>query len=180
MLGNGRCFHPGLVRDLRHTVKSRHQCCQTRAVFHSQGGEFQSQSVSGPYVSDNSLGSDLAFLNEKVKSNRRVRSTHFCCFDKLACRAQVLDSCSILASFAIPVDPDSVGRLDSRVVSPRRNILARQEPSIDANVLPPDHVTLPCFLALGRIALPQWRSRRFRCAGSKRPFLQTGRQSEEK
>jgi hypothetical protein len=91
-------------------------------------------------MSNDSFGPDLSFLNKKVKPDRRVHISQLFCFDKQASRIQVSDSRSILTSFAIPEDPDSVGLLDSRVAPPRRNTLSHQEALISAYVCPQDHV----------------------------------------
>src|SRR6266513_3309095 len=85
---------------------------------------------------DNSFRPDLSFLNKKVNPDCRVHVTRQFCFDEQTSHTQIPDLRSILTSFAIPVDPDFVGRLDSRVVPPRRDTLARQEMLISAHVRP--------------------------------------------
>jgi len=52
----------------------------------------------------------------------------------------------VINAFAIPVDPDSVGLLDSQVAPPRRSTLAHQEALIGAYVRPQDHVRFPMRL----------------------------------
>jgi len=102
-------------------------------------------------MSDNSFGSDLSFLNKKVKPDRVVHIPPHFCFDKQACRAQVSDSRGILTSLAMPVDPDSVGLFDSRVAPSPRNTVERQESLTSAYVRPQTHVPLPCGFAVTEI-----------------------------
>jgi hypothetical protein len=55
-------------------TKPVHQCSQGLAIFIIHRRELQTQSTTGLYTPDDSVGPDLALLNKKIKPDRR---THF-------------------------------------------------------------------------------------------------------
>jgi len=58
------CLNPWTQAE---SAKSFHQIPGTLAIFLNHCRNFQPQSTTGNYMPHNSLGPDLAFLNEKMK-----------------------------------------------------------------------------------------------------------------
>src|SRR6267143_5208686 len=136
--GNGRALSFRVGAGLRRTAKSCHQCCQTGAVFLSQCGEFPPSPLPG--FTCRTTTSALICPSSTRKSSLIVSTSRASSVSTnkppiLRSRTSEVSS-RILTSFAIPVDPSSVGRLDSRVVPSRRDTLARQEALIGAHVRP--------------------------------------------
>src|SRR5580693_9390734 len=73
----------------------------------------------------------------------------------------------------MPVDPHSVGLLDSRGAPSRRNTLERQESLTCAYVRPQTHISLPCGFATTEIRVAPQRRLRFPGPGNKQLLLET-------
>ena len=104
--------------DRDKTAKPCQQLSQTWAVFLSNPGEFQPHSASTIHMAHNSLGSDLAFFDEKINlcfgSNRlRLR-----CLNKNSPKTQIPNTGNIATPRATPIHPNPFRNFDARSLSP--------------------------------------------------------------
>ncbi len=85
-----------------------HQCYEMRAVFLCYRGEFQSESSARPDVPHNSLGPDLAFLDQKIKLGLLAQRSRNCRVDEQSPHAQIANARNIIHSITAPIDPHAL------------------------------------------------------------------------
>jgi hypothetical protein len=74
--------------------------------------------MTGLYMSDDCVGSDLPFLDKKFKPRLCAHDRWLSSFDKQTADAQIPNSRSVVSSTTPPVDPDATKCLDPRLEPP--------------------------------------------------------------
>jgi|HubBroStandDraft_5_1064220.scaffolds.fasta_scaffold407718_1 hypothetical protein len=74
--------------------------------------------MTGLYMPDDGVGSDLSFLDKKFKPGLCAHDRWFSRLDKQTAEAQIQNSRSIITSTTPPVDPNTPKCLDPRLEPP--------------------------------------------------------------
>jgi hypothetical protein len=74
--------------------------------------------MTGLYMSDDCFGSDLPFLDKKIKRGLCAHDRWLSSLDKQTADAQIPNLRSVITSTTLPVDPDIAKCLDPRVEPP--------------------------------------------------------------
>ena len=74
--------------------------------------------MTGLYMPDDCLGSDLSFLDKKFNLGSCAHDRWLSRLDKQTADAQIPNSRSVINTTTPPVDPDAPKRLDPRVEPP--------------------------------------------------------------
>jgi hypothetical protein len=74
--------------------------------------------MTGLYMSDDCVGSDLPFLDKKFKPGLCALDRWLSSLDKQTADAQIPNSRSVITSIALPVDPDVAKCLEPRIEPP--------------------------------------------------------------
>jgi hypothetical protein len=98
-------------------TKPCQQRSQTWAVFLSNAGEFQPHSASALHMAHNSLGSDLAFFDEKINLCFGSSRLRLMCLNENSPKTQIPNAGDITTPRATPIHPNPF-RSDSRSLSP--------------------------------------------------------------
>jgi len=87
------------------TSKPSHQRGQVGTVLFTHRFELQSQSAAGLYVPHNSIGSNLALFNKKMKIGRRTNVLWSGGLNEQSSHAEIHHARQITIATALPIDP---------------------------------------------------------------------------
>lgn len=98
-----------------------HQCREPRAVLLSYGCKLQSPSLVRHPVHHHGVRSNLSFLHQKIYVNRSADRTNSSRVQKKPSEAEVAHLRNVIASFAIPTNPNILQVSNSEIKPSGRN-----------------------------------------------------------
>ena len=105
--------------ELTRRNDSFHHGREGRLVFRADILKLQTDTDAGKNVAHGSFGDDPAIFDEEVEFNGGVDGEVFAGLDEDATNAHIADARGILGATATPKDPDTIGSVDTLVLTTR-------------------------------------------------------------